>query len=157
MGSDMEQDRDKRIDGLLARYGANRARWPDAHPGTGSPAAEAEARAIDSVLSLATSPGLPRGAMDRLMARLDDTAPEQTGSVVLLAPAARRPSRRFIRYAAALPLAASLALGFYLGARGSLDTILPTAITGSVALNDDPVDDLGGVGEAEALAEESTS
>jgi hypothetical protein len=62
-----------------------------------------------------------------------------------------------LRYAAALPLAASLALGVYLGAQGALDFMLPTAITGGVALNDDAPDELGGVGEADAYAEESLS
>ena len=52
-------------------------------------------------------------------------------------------------------MAASLALGIYLGAKGSLDFMLPSAITGGVALNDDPPDDLGGVGEADIYAEES--
>jgi hypothetical protein len=175
MGSDMENgtDRkigDERIDDLLASFGADRARWPEADRlrGSGTPEAEADAHDVDRLLSLATAPAVPAGAIGRLMAKLADetpaipasTAPGSTPDVVAFpvrAPAARPPQRRFIRYAAALPLAASLALGFYLGAQGSLDTVLPTAITGSVALNDDAPDDLGGVGEAEALAEETTS
>jgi hypothetical protein len=60
-----------------------------------------------------------------------------------------------IRPAAALPLAASLALGVYLGAIGQLDFMLPSAITGSIASNDEIPDELGGVGEADAYAEES--
>jgi hypothetical protein len=62
-----------------------------------------------------------------------------------------------LRYAAALPLAASLALGVYLGARGTLDFMMPSAITGSVAQTEDVPDELGGVGEADAYAEESLS
>lgn len=157
MGNDMEQDREKRIADILASYGADRARWPHALPDAAPPEAEAEARAIDRVLALASAPELPAGAMDRLMAKLGDPAPAAAPNIVLLRPAARPRPSGFLRYAAALPLAASLALGFYLGAQGSLDTVLPTAITGSVALNDDTPDDLGGVGEAEAYAEESTS
>lgn len=157
MGNDMEQQRDKRIEDLLASYGADRARWPEPRPGSGAPDAESDARAIDRMLARASSPGLPDGAMDRLMARLDAEATAAASNVVLFRPAALSEPRRVMRYAAVLPLAASLALGIYLGAQGTLDTILPTAITGSVALNDDPVDDLGGVGEAEALAEDSTS
>lgn len=157
MGNDMEQQRDKRIEDLLASYGADRARWPESRPGSAAPEAESDARAIDRLLARASVPPLPDGAMDRLMAKLDAEAPAASPKVVLFRPAARPEPRRVLRYAAALPLAASLALGIYLGAQGTLDTILPTAITGTVALNDDPMDDLGGVGEAEALAEESTS
>ena len=55
-----------------------------------------------------------------------------------------------------MPLAASLALGIWLGANGKMDFMMPSAVTGGVALNDDaPVDDLGGVGDA--YAEEGTT
>ena len=93
--------------------------------------------------------------MARLMARIE-REPQET-AVVAFAPRAAAPRRRGLlwRTAAALPLAASLALGIYLGAKGTLDFMLPTAITGGVALNDDAPDDLGGVGEADAYAEES--
>ena len=116
----------------------------------------AEAREIDAVLSLASVPPLPEGAAERLMARI--AAEPQENKVVALAPRREAPRMSPWRYAAALPLAASLALGVYLGAKGTLDFMLPSAITGSVALNDDaPDDDLGGVGEANAYAEESLS
>ncbi len=125
MGNEMEQDRDKRIEDLLASYGANRARWPQALEGSAPAAAEADARAIDRVLAQASMPELPVGAMDRLMAKLDDAAPAPESNVVLFRPAVQGPRRRIWRYAAALPLAASLALGLYLGSRGTLDTLLP--------------------------------
>ena len=116
----------------------------------------AEAREIDAVLSLASVPPRAEGAADRLMARI--AAEPQESKVVAFAPRRTAPARNALRYAAALPLAASLALGVYLGAKGTLDFMLPSAITGSVALNDDaPDDDLGGVGEANAYAEESLS
>lgn len=123
-------------------------RQPDPHPDD----AGAEARAIAAVLRLASDPQLPEGAADRLMARI---AVEPQGARVIPLPrrAPARPS--LMRYAAALPLAASLALGVYLGAKGTLDFMLPSAITGSLAQNDDAPDDLGGVGEADAYAEES--
>ena len=103
------------------------------------------------VLALATTPEPPAGAADRLMARLApvDMAPE----VVPFRP--RTVARRsWFAYAAALPLAASLALGIYLGAMGKLDMLLPSAITGDLAMSFDPDADLTGVGEAEAYAEE---
>lgn len=111
-------------------------------------------REIDRVLGLASSPELPEGAAARLMARIAEEP--QAARVIPFAP--RTPSRRSpLRYAAALPLAASLALGVYLGAKGTLDFMLPTAITGGVALNEDVPDELGGVGEADAYAEEVLS
>lgn len=105
---------------------------------------------IDRVLGLATVPELPPGAAQRLMARIE------ADKVVQFQP--RSPARRKIfRYAAALPLAASLALGIYLGARGTLDFALPAAVTGDVASNDDTPDDLSGVSEAEQYAEDNLS
>jgi len=113
-----------------------------------------EEHEIDRVLGLASRPELPAGAAARLMARI--AAEEQESRVVVL-PQRPAPRRTIQRLAAALPLAASLALGIYLGAKGSLDFMLPSAITGGVALNDDAPDDLGGVGEADAYAEENLS
>lgn len=116
----------------------------------------AEAREIDAVLSLASVPSLPEGAAARLMARLAEV-PQENKVVAFPPRRAMAPVRSPLRYAAALPLAASLALGIYLGAKGSLDFMLPSAITGDVALIDDAPDDLGGVSEADAYAEENLS
>lgn len=105
------------------------------------------------MLAHASAPHLPEGAMDRLMARI--AAEPQQAQVVLFAPRAQ-PRRAAWRFAAAVPLAASLALGVWLGANGKMDFMMPSALTGGVALNDDlPVDDLGGVGDA--YAEEGTT
>jgi len=112
------------------------------------------ARGIDAVLRLASDPPLAQGAAERLMARI---AQEPQEARVVALPLRGRSRPGLFRYAAALPLAASLALGIYLGAMGTLDFMMPSAITGNVALNDDVADDLGGVGEAEAYAEESQS
>lgn len=108
-----------------------------------------EAQEVEAVLSLASRPRLPEGAMDRLMGRI--AATPQGAKVVAFAPRAAPARRPFWRYAAALPLAASLALGIWLGASGKMDFMMPSAVTGGVALNEDvPVDDLGGVGDAYA-------
>lgn len=109
---------------------------------------------IDRVLSLASVPDVPPGAIDRLMARIDVA---ETGNVLLFRPRPAPPRLRAFRYAAALPLAASLALGIYLGAQGTLDFAFPSAVTGSIASTEDTVDDLGGVGEAEQYAEDNLS
>ena len=150
--------KDNRPDKLFAAYGADVQRWPSdmrALAGEATPEAAAEAREIDALLSLASRPPSGDAAMARLMARIDAEAREEK---VIAFTALRRPPRPSIfRLAAALPLAASLALGVYFGARGSLDFLLPSALTGGVALSDVPPDDLGGVGEADAYAEESLS
>jgi hypothetical protein len=118
------------------------------------PLSAEEDRDAEKLLRLASDPAVPEGAMARLMARIAEE-PQQARVIALPQRAAVR--RSPLRYAAALPLAASLALGVYLGAQGALDFMLPTAITGGVALNDDAPDELGGVGEADAYAEESLS
>ena len=112
-----------------------------------------EDREIDAVLARASAPGLPPGAMDRLMALI--AAEPQQVNVIPFAPRPA-PRRPVWRLAVAVPLAASLALGVWLGANGKMDFMMPSAVTGGVALNDDtPVDDLGGVGDA--YAEEGTT
>jgi hypothetical protein len=118
------------------------------------PLSAEEERDAEKLLRLASDPAVPEGAMARLMARIAEE-PQQARVIALpqRAPVRRSP----LRYAAALPLAASLALGVYLGAQGALDFMLPTAITGGVALNEEVPDELGGVGEADAYAEESLS
>lgn len=119
------------------------------------PARDAETREIERVLGQASQPALPPGAEARLMARIMNEPQELT--VVAFAPRPRvRPP--VWRLAAAIPLAASLALGIYLGAEGRMDFMLPTAITGGIALNDDgDIDDLGGVGDADSYAQSQDS
>jgi hypothetical protein len=117
-----------------------------------------EHREIAAVLAHASAPPAASGAAARLIARIADEAQEPPPAKVLdFTPRPRAGARRVLRFAAALPLAASLALGVYLGAKGTLDFMLPTAITGGVAANEELPDELGGVGEADAYAEESLS
>ena len=112
-------------------------------------------REIDAVLARASVPAMPEGAMDRLMARIVAEPQQQEAKIIAFAPRPRT-GQGFWRYAAAVPLAASLALGVWLGANGKMDFMMPSTVTGGVALNDDtPVDDLGGVGAA--YAEEGTT
>ena len=115
-----------------------------------------EQRDIAAVLSHASVP--PAADAGRLMARIAQEAQEPVAAKIIgFAPRPRSAARRVLRFAAALPLAASLALGVYLGAKGTLDFMLPSAITGGVATNEDLPDELGGVGEADAYAEETLS
>jgi hypothetical protein len=117
-----------------------------------SPEEEQEA---GKLLRLASAPLLPEGAAERLMACI--AAEPQEPKVIAFPARGTRVRRSPLRYAAALPLAASLALGVYLGAQGTLDFMMPSAITGGLAQGEDVTDELGGVGEAEAYAEESLS
>ncbi|MGQ0486012.1 MAG: hypothetical protein ACT4SY_11765 [Hyphomicrobiales bacterium] len=110
-----------------------------------------EARAIDIVLAAATKPELPAGAEERLLARLEGGPP------IITLPSSLASPGRVLRWTAALPLAASLALGIYLGAMGALDGFLPETVTGELAATDEENADLSGVSEAEAYAEEDVS
>ena len=85
---------------------------------------------LDRLLALATRPPPPEGAEARLMARL--AAAEAGANVV----AFRQKPRRLVPWLSALPLAASLACGIYLGASGAADSYLPVA-TDTVAAMDD--------------------
>ena len=118
------------------------------------PLSPEEEREAGTVLRLASAPLLPEGAAGRLMARI--AAEPQEAKIVAVPARGPRARPNPLRYAAALPLAASLALGVYLGAQGTLDFMMPSAITGA-AQNEDAPDELGGVGEADAYAEESLS
>ena len=112
-------------------------------------------RELRAVLGHASAPQLPAAALERLAARI--AVEPQDAKVVPFAPRPR-PARGLWRFAAAVPLAASLALGIWLGANGKMDFLMPSAVTGGVALNDDAgIDDLGGVGDVTAYAEEGTT
>jgi len=154
----MENGKHNRLDELLASYGADRSRWPaaerGAYPGHAG-AAEDDAQGLDRILALASSAPPADEAMSRLLQRFGQNS---TAEVIAFEPrpqAALRPKPKPFFRLAALPLAASLALGIYLGAQGDLDFAFPTSLTGAVALNEDAADDLGGVGEAIAYAEEN--
>ncbi len=92
-----------RLKAVLEAYGADPAKWPKDERAALLAIARAEdfaeARAIDQMLGLATRPPLPPDFEARMMARL---------------PSNVVPFK--LRWTAALPLAASLALGIYLGA-----------------------------------------
>jgi len=122
-------------------------------------AGDAEAQEFAAVLAHASQPVLPDGAMARLMAKVAAGPQQAAGPAKVIALEPRTTARRpFWRFAAAVPLAASLALGVYLGARGSFDFMMPSAITGDFASSDDgQVDDLGGVGDIDAYAQDGTT
>ena len=150
----MDEVKRKRVSELLESYGSDPARWPvadremlgeasvvDAGP-------HADAMSIDGVLSQIAQVDVPGNFDHRLMRRV---SLESKRPAIAEQKAPRwNPSRWFV----ALPLAASLMLGFYLGAEGMLDRILPTSVTGTVAAGDD---DLGGFDSVTDYSEDQLS
>lgn len=102
--------------------------------------------ALDKLLKRATGPAIPEGAEARLMTAIQET--EQHLNIVQLQP---RP--RFQRWAVGLPLAASLVLGIYLGARGTLDNYMPDSIIGETLADTVDSEPTSGLDDAESYAE----
>lgn len=153
----MSENQENRLKEVLEAYGADPRRWPEADRQALAGRAvsqAAEAAEIDKVLALAT---LPRAGASAITGILAQAAGESAGTsnVVLLRPRSSRVN--ISRWFAAVPIAASLALGFYVGSTGSLDALLPAALVGeAVAAGEDP-GDLSGVSDIEALAEDGVT
>jgi hypothetical protein len=106
-------------------------------------------RELDRLLSMATQPQPPQGAEARLLARLP---PAATADVVAFR---RRPAPRpgVAAWLTALPFAASLAFGLWLGLAGLGTGLLPASLGGdAMAAADDAV--FSGVDDAEVLDED---
>jgi hypothetical protein len=102
---------------------------------------------LDRLLALVSKPAPPPGAEDRLMAKFN---PE---NVVAFRSRANK-AQAAIAWIAALPLAASLAFGIWLGAAGIGTDILPESLGGDVVAAAD-VDVNSGIDEVETLAEDN--
>jgi len=102
--------------------------------------------ALAKLLKRATDPAIPEGAEARLMAAIQAVEPQP--SIVKFQP---RP--RFQRWAVGLPLAASLALGIYLGSKDTFDTYLPDSIMGGTLADTSESGLSTGLDEAESYAE----
>jgi len=126
----MTENDKQRLKLVLEAYGADPARWPEADrhlaAAAGSPGLR-RAKAIDAVLTAATAPQAPAGLASRIAA----SAVAQTSNVVAFAP---RSARKLPYWPAAAALAASLAIGIYLGATSPGDMFFPA--TGTAALDD---------------------
>lgn len=161
MSNVMSRPRQRRLQAVLAAYGADPRRWPEAdrreleHFLEPAAAEATAARQIDAVLGLARSPEGEQAALAGILRQVGRTAPE-AGNIVLLRPRANR-ERSMIGWLAAVPLAASLVMGIYAGTAGALNSFLPSALVGdTVAAGDDP-GDLSGVSDIEAMTEEDVS
>jgi hypothetical protein len=111
-------------------------------------------RELDALLGLASKPKAEPGAAARATARA--FAEEGQSNVVVLQPN-RKPmaANSNLRWIAALPLAASLAFGIYLGAMGAGSYVLPESLGGGAIAEEDAL--LSGVEDMEALSDEDVS
>lgn len=138
----------RRMQAVLASYGADPARWPAEERAGLLPHLETmgeeldDALRIDRLLDFAEAPALAAGLESRLMASIARPAV---------------PARFSLGWSASLPLAASLALGIYLGAMGSLDSLLPSVVTGDIAGLGEDDSDISGATEATDYSEDQLS
>jgi hypothetical protein len=102
--------------------------------------------ALDKLLKRASDPAIPEGAEARLMAAIE--VAEQQSNVVKFQP---RP--RIQRWAVGIPLAASLALGIYLGSKDTFDAYFPDSIVGETAADLSDSAPSTGLDDAESYAE----
>ncbi len=111
---------------------------------------------LDTLLAHASQPPLPLGARERLLARMAAAAADAPvgANVVPLRRAAPAGSR--LGWLAGLPVAASLALGIYLGSGGGLDAYLPSVAYGALA-DVSASDTLTGIEDMESFTEDDLS
>jgi hypothetical protein len=101
---------------------------------------------LAKLLKRATDPSVPEGAEARLMMAIQ--AVQQQSNVVAFQP---RPKMQ--RWAIGLPLAASLALGIYLGSKDTFDAYFPDAITDGISADLSDSIPSTGLDDAESYAE----
>jgi hypothetical protein len=95
---------------------------------------------LDAMLKTATQPTLPRGFADRLQAKLE----QPSASTVIAFPQKKTPPVKSAKlWLSAIPLAASLAIGLYLGAQGTLANSFTGLNTSLVADATDSAFDIG--------------
>ncbi len=125
----MATNDENRLKAVLAAYGADPARWPEAdkaalkqliEAGDGLAEGVQAARELDQVLGTASRPAPPSGAQARLaeLARNTPQDPPVSTANVISSPFG------VSRFAAVSTLAASLVIGVYMGAIGTLDPVL---------------------------------
>ncbi|MFL5258401.1 MAG: hypothetical protein ACJ8AS_01505 [Hyphomicrobiales bacterium] len=145
------QDQLKRIAELASAYGADPSRWPEAdralmrEAALARPDLLAEAQEVDAVLSRASAPPSGASGRKRLLAQI---AREASSVNVVDLRRRRRPPRSFA-WPVAAALAASLALGVYLGTLDGANAVFSPGI----AADDDPVD-LAGLGDVSDYLED---
>ncbi len=104
---------------------------------------------LDALLAHASKPPLPLGAKSRLLARL--AKEDAAGKIVPVRQSEASGSR--LGWLAGLPLAASLALGIYLGAGGGAESYLPSVAYDLLA-GSTGSEPLTGIDEVESINED---
>jgi len=117
-----------RLAGLIEAFGADPARWPPEERRLAALADSVdltEAREIDAILANAATPSVDEAKRMAAMSRIMMAA---SGSKAASVP---RPRRVWSAWApAATALAASFALGIYLGSAGLVDDLMPSLSPG---------------------------
>lgn len=129
----MDERDGQRLKKLLESYGADRARWPEGNERlavNGNLPEFRSAAALDRLLAAASNPEPSAGLSGRIIAAAAPPAPN-------VVPFPQRPENRAYHWPAVAALAASLAIGIYLGATNAGDVFFPTRDTASL---DDPLD-----------------
>lgn len=120
----MDPKQTARLAELAEAFGADPARWPPEERGLAALANSAdlaEAREIDAVLAHAGKAGIDSAKRTAAMSRILTAAPGGRASAL------PRPARVWGAWApAATALAASFALGIYLGSAGLVDDLMPS-------------------------------
>jgi hypothetical protein len=141
----MDVRRLRRLEEVVASYGADPAHWPAAERNELEEAARkrpdllAEGREVDRVLARAAAPPVSAEGRSRLLQAIANERRGVPGNVI---PLPVRPRSPAWSWASAAALAASLAFGVYLGTLDSANVIFDPNLTSS----DDPVD-LAGLGD----------
>ena len=110
---------------------------------------------LDKLLSLASKPPRHSAAAEALVAKIATSAPTSPGSNVVNFPPRQKP-QGIIPWLAALPLAASLAAGIWLGAAGQGTGYLFNTSEDLTTVSDN-FDASTGIDDAEILTEEDLS
>jgi hypothetical protein len=151
----MDGERSDRQARLIEAYGVDRTRWPKDGQGADGDALPgfAEAREIDTILAHAGNPAPEAAARAAALARIM-AATGASGRRVNGALGARRSWNAWAP--AATALAASFALGIYLGAAGIVDNYMPTGSFGTDTAMIQDID-VTGVSDLSELIEGSSS
>lgn len=138
----MERDKE-RLKQVLASYGADPKRWPEADRKLARDMSDGgEAAEIDRLLDQASMPSIPAGASARLIAEAGKRSPPSNVTVL-------RPRTDKQVWYSITALAASLALGIFIGTQEDFADVLPFGATPAV----DDATGLVGLDEAENTLE----
>lgn len=109
---------------------------------------------LDALLAHASMPPLPAGARERVMERVAREA--AAPNVIVFPRRAPVPQPARLGWLAGLPLAASLALGIYLGSGGTFGNVLPSTAY-EILAGGSSDDSITGIEDIESYTEDDLS